>query len=177
MRLLNDSNLGLVHDVGLADDDNGGWATVTHTNELRSHEEEATSVELDHLFLRSEACKNAQGNVCLSDGFHGVSLVFDDDVHVILEHIGRDFHVRQGPVRFLTAVMAGLGVVDLLTDSDVDEGGHFVHWPSNFVVELSSNDVKFEKTHFFVVEVKDIFNIIRRCIRGSELYSLTKILL
>ena len=153
----------MVHDVGLANNDNRGWATVTHTDKLRSHKDKTTSVELDHLFLGSEASEDAQGNVSLSDRLHGVSLVFNDDVHVVLEHVGRNFHERHGPVGFFSAVMAGLGVVDLLADFDVDEGRHFVQRSSNFVVEVSFNDVEFEKTHFD--EVKDIFNKKGMCIK------------
>jgi len=135
--LLLDNNMGL----GLVDD-NDTRAAMMSSHEFRSHVDEATGVELDSLFTRSLLGENAEGNVCLTDGLHGVTLVLDDNVHVVLEHVGGDLHELKSPSGFFASMVAGLGVEDLLADFDVDEGGHLVEGSSNFVVEVGVQNVK-----------------------------------
>jgi hypothetical protein len=137
-------NLLLLNDMRLVHD-NDSWSTLTHTHEFGSHVNEAASVKLDSLFTRSMLSEDAQGNVGFTDCLHGVTLVLDDDVHMVLEHVGGDLHELHHPSGLLTSVMGGLGVPNLLADLDVDEGRHLVQGSTNFIVEFSVYNVKFEE--------------------------------
>lgn len=135
----------LRYDVRLLTDDNDSWSTMADTHEFRSHVDKATCVELDSLFTRSVLSEDAEGHVGFTDGLHGVSLIFDDDVHVVLEHVGGDVHELHNPSGFLTTVMGGLRVEDLLANLDVNEGRHLVEGSTDFVVEVRVQNVKLEE--------------------------------
>ena len=138
-RLLNDSNMGLHH--GLCVDDSNSAA---HSKELRAESEPASRVDVDLLntSVGASCCEHTEGNVGLSD--HSVALIFDDDVHLVLEHVGSNLHPLALPVRGLSAVVAGLGVPLLLSDCDVDEGGHLVQGTANLVVQFCLHYVNSE---------------------------------
>jgi hypothetical protein len=137
---------GLNHGL-LVHNSDGSTRATAHTDELGSHADPTTSVELDNLLAWTVAGEDIKGHVGLANSLHGVALILDDDVHVVLEHVGGNLHELQGPSGLLAAVVAGCSVEDLVADLNVNEGGHFVQGATNFVVKLGSEDVEFEETH------------------------------
>ena len=147
--LLNDSYLGL-HGLlnndclrlhGLCVDNSNSAA---HVKELGAEFEPASRVDVDllHASVGATCCEHTEGHVSLSD--HSVTLIFDDDVHLVLEHVCSNLHPLALPVRGLSAVVAGLGVPLLLSDCDVDEGGHLVQGTANLVVQFCLHYVNSE---------------------------------
>lgn len=136
--LLNDCNLGL---HGLCVDNSNSAA---HVKELGAEFEPASRVDVDLLYasVGATCCEHTEGHVSLSD--HSVTLIFDDDVHLVLEHVCSNLHPLALPVRGLSAVVAGLGVPLLLSDCDVDEGGHLVQGTANLVVQFCLHYVNSE---------------------------------
>jgi hypothetical protein len=136
--LLNHSNLGL---HGLCVNDSNSAA---HVKELGAEFEPASRVDVDllHASVGATCCEHTEGHVSLSD--HSVTLIFDDDVHLVLEHVCSNLHPLALPVRGLSAVVAGLGVPLLLSDCDVDEGGHLVQGTANLVVQFCLHYVNSE---------------------------------
>lgn len=136
--LLNDCNLGL---HGLCVDNSNSAA---HVKELGAEFEPASRVDVDllHASVGATCCEHTEGHVSLSD--HSMALIFDDDVHLVLEHVCSNLHPLALPVRGLSAVVAGLGVPLLLSDCDVDEGGHLVQGTANLVVQFCLHYVNSE---------------------------------
>ena len=136
--LLNHSNLGL---HGLCVNDSNSAA---HVKELGAEFEPASRVDVDLLYasVGATCCEHTEGHVSLSD--HSVTLILDDDVHLVLEHVCSNLHPLALPVRGLSAVVAGLGVPLLLSDCDVDEGGHLVQGTANLVVQFCLHYVNSE---------------------------------
>ena len=69
--------------------------------------------------------------------------IFDGNVHVVLEHVGRNLHKLKYPLGLFTASVIGLSVVDLLSNFYMDKGRHFVERAADFVVQLGVEDVEF----------------------------------
>ena len=118
--------------------------SAAHVKELGAEFEPASRVDVDLLYasVGATCCEHTEGHVSLSD--HSVTLIFDDDVHLVLEHVCSNLHPLALPVRGLSAVVAGLGVPLLLSDCDVDEGGHLVQGTANLVVQFCLHYVNSE---------------------------------
>lgn len=160
--LLNNGDLGLNDDLRLCwlhDDLRLSWsnddlwtshAWCSHANKLRSHVHMSTSVKLDELLTWSTLSKNGQGHSSLTNLLQWMTLILDNNAHVVLEHISGDLHELEGPFWLLTSMVARRSLVVLLADVDVHDGGHLVERTTDLVVQISIENVKFEKTHIFV---------------------------
>lgn len=92
--LRSDHNLRLLdNNLWLLDDNS--WTTHAwgrHTNELGPHVNKTTCVELDELLTWTVAGEDTKRHGCLSNFLQGVSLVLDNNSHIVLEHVGGNFH-------------------------------------------------------------------------------------
>ena len=144
-RLLLHDNLRLHESLGLCDDDLGlnerllvdNDSGTTHSDEFGATVKESSSIELNSLFSGTLLGENSQWDVCLANGLQGVSLIFNDDVHVLLEHSNGDFHEGHHPPGLLSAFLADGRVPHHIADLDVNEGRHLVKGSTDFVVQLS----------------------------------------
>ena len=144
-RLLDNSHLGLHHNLRLLNNSNlRRWLNnsntthwCSHALELGAHDKPATITHSDLFLLGAKASEHIEGNTSFRDHLEWMTLIFDDDVHLMLKHIGWDRHELKGPFRVLAAVMAGLCGEVHATDLDMHDRGHLMKRTANFVVELS----------------------------------------
>ena len=153
MLLLNDDLwlrlvLGLLLDdhlrLGLNNNSGTSAHTSSHSDELCPHADPTAIAHLDALLTCTVLSKDTQGNISFTDDLSGVTLVLDDDMHIVLEHISLDFHELQLPMRVLATVVGRLTAVVLLADIDVTHRRHLVESTADFVVKFRSENVKFE---------------------------------
>jgi len=105
--------------LGLNDDSGTATHSSSHTNELRSHTDPATITQLDDFLTGTMLSKDIEGNVGLADDLHWVTLVLDNNVHIMLEHVCLNFHELESPSGFFSTMVRWLGAEVLLANSDV----------------------------------------------------------
>ena len=87
---------------------------------------ETTGVKRNALFSWSLTGKNSQWHVRFADYLQRVISIFDNNVHMILEHVDGTLHKLHHPSGLFASFIVWLRVVDLLANFDVNKRRHLV---------------------------------------------------